>query len=91
VAVEIEHACRMTFWGHFLAIPEVFLEVLPYRLFPPARQGVWQVRLWHRIWWYTGRQLQQLPVRLVVGAMELARGGQGRHRPQGGGAPRVGS
>ena len=91
VAAEIEHACRMTFWGHFLAIPEVFLEVLPYRLFPPAHRGVWQVRLWHRLWWYTGRQLLQLPVRLVVGVMELARGGQGRYGPQGGGAPRVGS
>jgi hypothetical protein len=91
VAAEIEHACRMTFWGHFLAIPEVFLEVLPYRLFPPARRGVWQVRLWHRLWWFTGRQLLQLPVRLVVGAMGLARRGQGRPGPQGGGAPRLGS
>lgn len=91
VAAEIEHACRMTFWGHFLALPEVFLEVLPYRLFPPSRQGRWDVRPWHRLWWYTGRQLLQLPVRLVVGAMELARGRQGRHGPQGGGAARAGS
>ncbi len=91
VAAEIEHACRMTFWGHFLAIPEVFLEVLPYRLFPPSREGVWDVRPWHRIWWYTGRQLLQLPVRLVVGAMELARGRQGSLGPKGGGAPMAGS
>ena len=91
VAAEIDHACRMTFWGHFLAIPEVFLEVLPYRLFPPSHQGRWDVRPWHRIWWYTGRQLLQWPVRLVVGAMELARGRQGTPGPKGGGAPGSGS
>jgi len=91
VAAEIEHACRMTFWGHFLAIPEVFLEVLPYRLFPPSRRGVWEVRPWHRLWWYTGRQLLQLPVRLVVGAMELARRRQGPQGPKGGSAPMAGS
>ena len=91
VAAEIEHACRMTFWGHFLAIPEVFLEVLPYRLFPPSRRGVWDVRPWHRLWWSTGRQFLQLPVRLVVGAMELARGRQGGQGPQGAEAPRGGT
>ena len=87
VAAEIDHAGRMTFWSHFLAIPEVFLEVLPYRLFPPARRGQWDVRAWHRIWWYTGRQLLGLPVGLVVAAMELARGRQGSQRPKGRGTP----
>jgi hypothetical protein len=91
VAAEIEHACRMTFWGHFLAIPEVFLEVLPYRLFPPSQRGVWDVRPWQRLWWYTGRQLLQLPVRLVVGAMELARGRQGAQGLPGAGPPQGGS
>jgi len=62
VANEIDHARRMTFWGHFLAIPEPCLEVLPYSLFPPARSGRWRVRLWHRLWWYSGRLLVLLPV-----------------------------
>ncbi len=71
VAREVDHARRMTFWGQFLAIPEVFVEVLPYSLFPPARQGRWPVRWWHRLWWRTGRRLLQLPVQVLV----LIRGG----------------
>jgi hypothetical protein len=74
VAEEAEHARRMTFWGYFLAIPEVFLEVLPFRLFPPARQGRWSVRWWHRLWWHSGRRLLELPVTgLVWGRQLLAR------------------
>ncbi|MEB3333663.1 MAG: glycosyltransferase family A protein [Cyanobacteriota bacterium] len=71
VAAELEHARRMTFWGHFLAIPEVFVEVLPYSLFPPARGGRWEVRWWHRLWWHTGRRLLELPVLLLVGGRGL--------------------
>jgi hypothetical protein len=71
VAAELEHARRMTFWGHFLAIPEVFLEVLPYSLFPPAQGGRWEVRWWHRLWWHTGRRLLELPVWLLVGGRGL--------------------
>ncbi len=59
---EVEHARRMTFWGTFLAIPEVFLEQMPYPLAPPARGGPWPVRWWHRLYWLSVRQLLQLPV-----------------------------
>ena len=77
VAAELEHVRRMTFWGHFLAIPEVFLEVLPFSLFPPPRGGRWDVRWWHRLWWHTGRRLLALPVGLLVGARHtLAAGGR---------------
>jgi hypothetical protein len=65
VAAEAEHARRMVFWGYFLAIPEVFLEVLPYSLFSPSRGGRWPVRWWHRLWWHSGRRLLQLPVVLL--------------------------
>ena len=68
VAAEAEHTRRMIFWGHFLAIPEVFLEVLPFRLFPPERGGRWPVRWWHRLWWHSGRRLLELPVALLVTA-----------------------
>ena len=72
VAAEIDHARRMTFWGFFLAIPEPCLEVLPYALFPPERAGRWRVRIWHRIWWYSGRPLLELPVwALVLGRQGL--------------------
>ena len=72
VAAEIDHARRMTFWGFFLAIPEPCLEVLPYSLFPPERAGRWRVRIWHRIWWYSGRPLLELPVwALVLGRQGL--------------------
>jgi hypothetical protein len=64
-ADEIDHARRMTFWGCFLAIPEIFLEVMPFKLFPLPRQGRWPVRWWHRLYWYTGRQLLQVPVLLL--------------------------
>ena len=67
VLAELDHVGRMTFWGAFLAIPEVFLETLPYSLFPPARHGHWDVRWWHRLWWWTGRQLLHLPVLALVG------------------------
>ena len=65
VSDEIEHARRMTFWGCFLAIPDVFLAELPLKLVPPPRHGRWQVRWWHRLWWHTGRRLLQLPVLLL--------------------------
>ena len=68
VAAEAEHTRRMVFWGYFLAIPEVFLEVLPYSLFPPSRGGRWPVRWWHRLWWHSGRRLLALPVALLVAA-----------------------
>ncbi len=74
VAEEAEHARRMTFWGFFLAIPEVFLEVLPFSLFPPAREGRWLVRWWHRLWWHTGRRLLELPVCALVWARQLLAG-----------------
>jgi hypothetical protein len=63
---ELEHERRMTFWGRFLGIPEASLEVLPYSLFPPSRDGRWRVRWWHRLWWHSGRRLLQWPVRALV-------------------------
>ncbi len=83
VAAELEHVRRMTFWGHFLAIPEVFLEVLPFSLFPPARGGRWEVRWWHRLWWHTGRRLLALPVALLVAGRErlAARGRRASRQP----------
>ena len=71
VAEEAEHARRMTFWSYFLAIPEVFLEVLPFSLFPPAREGRWLVRWWHRLWWHTGRRVLELPVSALVWGRQL--------------------
>ncbi|MCP9916679.1 glycosyltransferase family 2 protein [Cyanobium sp. ATX 6F1] len=71
VAEEIGHVRRMTFWGYFLAIPEPCLEVLPYSMFPPARRGRWDVRWWHRLYWYTGRQLLTLPVCLLASTRGL--------------------
>ena len=70
VADEIDHARRMTFWGCFLAIPDVFLAELPLKLVPPCRQGRWEVRWWHRLWWHSGRRLMHLP----VGLLSLSRG-----------------
>ncbi len=82
VAAELEHVRRMTFWGAFLAIPEVHLEVLPYSLFPPARLGHWSVRWWHRLWWHTGRRLLALPVQLLVSGQQwLQPRRSGRRRP----------
>jgi hypothetical protein len=78
VAAELDHVRRMTFWGHFLAIPEVFLEALPFSLCPPARGGRWPVRWWHRLWWHTGRRLLGAPVwALVTGRALLVAGGRG--------------
>ncbi len=74
VADEAEHVRRMIFWGYFLAIPEVFLEVLPFSLFPPAREGRWLVRWWHRLWWQTGRRLLELPVTVLVRGRQLLAG-----------------
>ncbi|MCP9849564.1 glycosyltransferase family 2 protein [Cyanobium sp. Morenito 9A2] len=71
VAEEIGHVRRMMFWGCFLAIPETFLAVMPFKLFPPARQGRWQVRWWHRLYWYTGRQLLAIPVCLLASTRGL--------------------
>ncbi len=71
VAEEIGHVRRMVFWGCFLAIPETFLAVMPFKLFPPAHRGRWPVRWWHRCYWYTGRQLLALPVCLLASTRGL--------------------
>ena len=76
VADEIEHARRMTFWGCFLAIPDIFLEVLPFKLFPPSRKGRWDVRWWHRLYWHSGRRLLQMPVLLLAFSRGSLRGWQ---------------
>jgi hypothetical protein len=78
VAPELEHVRRMTFWGAFLVIPEVGLEVMPYSLFPPERGGRWPVRWWHRLWWHTGRRLVLLPVQALAGAQALLTAGRRR-------------
>ncbi len=70
VADEIDHVRRMSFWGCFLAIPEVFLAELPLKLVPPSHRGRWEVRWWHRLWWHSGRRLMHLP----VGLLSLSRG-----------------
>ncbi|MEB3323043.1 MAG: glycosyltransferase family A protein [Synechococcaceae cyanobacterium] len=75
VADEVEHERRMTFWSHFLAIPPVFLESLPFSLAPPPREGRWPVRWWHRLWWHTGRRLLQAPVVLLAAARDVLQGG----------------
>jgi hypothetical protein len=64
-ADEIDHARRLTFWGCFLGIPEVFLADLPLKLVPPSRHGRWSVAWWHRLWWHTGRRLLQVPVMVL--------------------------
>jgi hypothetical protein len=78
---EIENARRRAFWSCFLAIPDVFLTELPLKLVPYARQGRWDVRWWHRLWFRTGRRLLHLPVLLLAlgrgrlaGARRLAGG-----------------
>jgi hypothetical protein len=70
IAAEIEHDRRMTFWSCFLGIPQVFLEVMPFPLFPPARHGQWPVRWWHRLYWRTLRRVVQLPILLLHLARE---------------------
>ncbi len=80
VAAELEHARRMTFWGAFLAIPEVGLEVMPFSLFPPERGGRWTVRWWHRLWWHGGRRLVLLPVQALAAVQALLTAGR-RGRP----------
>jgi len=70
IVAEIDHDRRMTFWSCFLGIPQVFLEVMPYPLFPPARKGRWQVRWWHRLYWRTVRRLLHLPVLVLMLARE---------------------
>ena len=83
-ADEINHARRLAFWGCFLAIPEVFVAELPIKLVPHPRGGVWPVRWWHRLWWYSGRRLLQLPVTLL----SWTRGSLGR--PPAPGSPGAG-
>jgi len=78
VAAELEHVRRMTFWGAFLAIPEVGLEVMPWSLFPPERGGCWRVRWWHRLWWHTGRRLVLLPVQVLASGQALLTAGRTR-------------
>ncbi len=62
---EIENSRRRTFWSCFLAIPDVFLTELPLKLVPYSRQGRWDVRWWHRLWWHSGRRLLHVPVLIL--------------------------
>lgn len=83
VAAEVKHESRITFWSTFLAIPEVFLERMPYSLVPPAREGHWHVRWWHRVWWYTGRIVLVIPVQALVLSRDFLANLRSPHRSEG--------
>lgn len=71
---------RRAFWNVFLAIPDPAIEALPAKLLPGDCQGHWPVRWWHRLYWFTLRQILMTPVCLLA----LGRGSLGR---RGGGTP----
>jgi hypothetical protein len=56
LAEEIRQARRLAFWSHFLAIPEVFLQLLYERDFPNPTSSGREVRWSHRLYWFTIRR-----------------------------------
>ena len=61
-AAELERLRRQVFWSRFLEIPELHVKVLPTKLLPVDRAGVFPVRWWHRLYWQSVRRLLRLPV-----------------------------
>ena len=61
-AAELERLRRQVFWSRFLEIPELHVKVLPAKLLPADRAGVFPVRWWHRLYWQSVRRLLRLPV-----------------------------
>lgn len=62
---KLSQASRRCFWGSFLALPEVVVELLPERLLPASDQGRWQVRWWHLAYAKTFRPILLFPVRCL--------------------------
>ena len=60
--VLLERLRRQVFWSRFLEIPELHVKVLPAKLLPADRAGVFPVRWWHRLYWQSVRRLLRLPV-----------------------------
>jgi hypothetical protein len=61
-AAELERLRRQVFWSRFLEIPELHVKLLPAKLLPADRAGVFPVRWWHRLYWQSVRRLLRLPV-----------------------------
>ena len=62
---QLSQACRRCFWGSFLALPEIVVELLPERLLPAMNQGRWPVRWWHLFYAMTFRPLVLIPARCL--------------------------
>ena len=61
-AAELERLRRQVFWSRFLEIPELHVKVLPAKLLPADRAGIFPVRWWHRLYWQSVRRLLRMPV-----------------------------
>ena len=62
---KLSQASRRCFWGSFLALPEIAVELLPERLLPASDQGRWPVRWWHLVYAKTFRPFLLFPVRCL--------------------------
>lgn len=62
IANELGRLRRQIFWSRFLELPELHVKLLPVKLLPPDRRGVFKVRAWHRVYWHTMRRILRLPV-----------------------------
>ncbi len=62
---QLSQICRRCFWGSFLALPEIVVELLPERLLPAINQGRWPVRWWHLFYAMTFRPLLLIPARCL--------------------------
>jgi hypothetical protein len=56
-AVEIAQARRLVYWSRFLAVPELFLELLPEARFPAPDAAGRELHWSHLVYWASARRL----------------------------------
>ena len=57
VAKELERLRRQVFWGEFLLIPAAVVRRLPQCLLSSDVKGFYNVKLWHKVYWLSIRQI----------------------------------
>ena len=62
---QLSQISRRCFWGSFLALPEIVVELLPERLLPAMNQERWLVRWWHLFYALTFRPFLLIPARCL--------------------------
>ena len=67
---ELVRLRRSVFWGRLLLVPDEVVQRLPLALLPEEGQGDFELRFWHRLYWYLIRPLYGWPLVVLAWASQ---------------------